>query len=84
MNIGNKYNKTVAQVIMRWLLEQEIVVLAKSIKPERMVENLNVFDFSLSDDDKQKIASLNEGESQFFSHADPKMIKWMASRKLDI
>lgn len=84
MNIGNKYNKTVAQVIIRWLLEQEIVVLAKSIKPERMVENLNVFDFSLSDDDKQKIASLNEGESQFFSHADPKMIKWMASRKLDI
>ncbi|MGG5341529.1 hypothetical protein IGI58_002532 [Enterococcus sp. AZ020] len=83
MNIGNKYNKTVAQVIIRWLLEQEIVVLAKSIKPERMIENLNVFDFSLSDDDKQKIATLNEGESQFFSHADPKMIKWMAGRKLD-
>lgn len=83
MNIGNKYNKTVAQVIIRWLLEQEIVVLAKSIKPERMIENLNVFDFSLSDDDKQKISTLNEGESQFFSHADPKMIKWMASRKLD-
>lgn len=83
MNIGNKYHKTVAQVIIRWLLEQEIVVLAKSIKPERMAENLNVFDFSLSAEDKQEIATLNQGESQFFSHADPKMIKWMASRKLE-
>ena len=82
--IGKKYNKSVAQVIVRWLVEQDIVVLAKSVKPERMAENLDVFDFSLTDEDKAAIATLNEGESQFFSHADPAMIKWMASRKMNI
>ncbi|WP_207695174.1 hypothetical protein DOK67_0001293 [Enterococcus sp. DIV0212c] len=82
--IGNKYHKSVAQVIVRWLIEQEIVVLAKSVKPERMAENLAVFDFELSNEDKAAIATLNEGESQFFSHADPAMIKWMASRKMNV
>ncbi|MGX7150163.1 aldo/keto reductase [Enterococcus ureasiticus] len=82
--IGNKYHKSVAQIIVRWLIEQEIVVLAKSVKPERMAENLAVFDFELSDEDKAAIATLNEGESQFFSHADPAMIKWMASRKMNV
>lgn len=79
--IGKKYNKSVAQVITRWLVEQDIVVLAKSTKPERMVENLDVFDFALTDEDKAQIATLDEGESQFFSHADPNMIKWMAKKK---
>lgn len=83
-NIGKKYHKSVAQVIVRWLIEQEIVVLAKSVKPERMAENLAVFDFTLSEEDKTAIATLNEGESQFFSHADPEMIKWMASRKMNV
>lgn len=82
--IGKKYNKSVAQVILRWLIEQEIVVLAKSVKPERMAENLAIFDFSLSDEDKTEIAALNQGESQFFSHADPNMIRWMAERKMDV
>ncbi|WP_314062227.1 aldo/keto reductase [uncultured Vagococcus sp.] len=82
--IGKKYQKSVAQIISRWLIEQEVVVLAKSVKPERMAENLAVFDFSLTAEDKEAIAGLNEGESQFFSHADPAMIKWMASRKIDL
>lgn len=82
--IGQKYDKSVAQVIVRWLIEQEIIVLAKSVKPERMAENLAVFDFELSEEDKAAIATLNEGESQFFSHADPEMIKWMASRKMNV
>lgn len=82
--IGEKYHKSVAQVIVRWLVEQEIVVLAKSVKPERMAENLAVFDFELTAEDKAAIAKLNEGESQFFSHADPEMIKWMASRKMNV
>lgn len=82
--IAKKYHKSVAQVIIRWLVEQEIVVLSKTVKKERMLENLAVFDFSLTDSDKQAIAELNEGESQFFSHADPEMIKWMASRKLNV
>lgn len=83
-SIAQKYHKSVAQVIIRWLIEQEIEVLSKTVKKERMVENLDVFDFSLTDSDKQAIAELNEGESQFFSHADPEMIKWMASRKLNV
>ena len=82
--IGKEYNKSVAQVIVRWLVEQDIVVLAKSVKPERMAENLDIFDFSLTDEDKAAIATLNKGESQFFSHADPAMIKWMASRIMNI
>lgn len=82
--IGKKYNKSVAQVITRWLVEQDIVVLAKSTKPERMAENLDVFDFALTDEDKAQIANLDEGESQFFSHADPKIIKWLAERKMGV
>lgn len=82
--IGKKYNKSVAQVITRWLVEQDIVVLAKSTKPERMAENLDVFDFALTDDDKAQIATLDDGASQFFSHSDPNMIKWMAERKMNV
>jgi len=82
--IGKKYNKSVAQVITRWLVEQDIVVLAKSTKPERMAENLDVFDFALTDDDKSQIATLDDGASQFFSHSDPSMIKWMAERKMNV
>jgi diketogulonate reductase-like aldo/keto reductase len=81
--IAKKHNKSVAQVIIRWLVEQEVVVLAKSVKPERMRENFNVFDFNLSDEEKKQIATLEQGESQFFSHADPEMIRWMAGRKLN-
>lgn len=84
VTIGKKYNKSVAQVITRWLVEQDIVVLAKSTKPERMAENLDVFDFALTDDDKAQIATLDDGASQFFSHADPNMIKWMAERKMNV
>ncbi|WP_271001698.1 aldo/keto reductase [Listeria seeligeri] len=84
VKIGEKYNKSVAQVILRWLVEQDIITLAKSVKPERMKENLAIFDFELTEEDKNDIAKLNEGESQFFSHSDPEMIRWMASRKLGI
>ncbi|MFJ5766394.1 aldo/keto reductase [Lysinibacillus sp. NPDC093210] len=84
VKIGEKYGKSVAQVITRWLVEQDIIVLAKSVKPERMVENIDVFDFELTMEDKKDIATLNEGESQFFSHADPEMIRWMASRNIDV
>ncbi|MBC1470289.1 aldo/keto reductase [Listeria seeligeri] len=84
IEIAKKYNKSVAQVILRWLVEQDIITLAKTVKPERMKENLAIFDFELTEEDKNDIAKLNEGESQFFSHADPEMIRWMASRKLGI
>ncbi|APB32295.1 aldo/keto reductase [Vagococcus teuberi] len=83
-DIGDKYNKSVAQVIVRWLVEQDILVLTKSVNINRMKENIDVFDFSLSTEDKEKIAELDLSTSQFFSHSDPEMVKWMASRKLGI
>ncbi|MBF2601103.1 aldo/keto reductase [Listeria seeligeri] len=84
IKIAKKYNKSVAQVILRWLVEQDIITLSKTVKPERMKENLAISDFELTEADKNDIATLNEGESQFFSHADPEMIRWMASRKLGV
>lgn len=82
-SIGDKYQKSIAQVIIRWLVEQDVIVLAKSVKPERMAENIDVFDFQLSNEDKAQIAKLELGASQFFSHADPSMVKWMANRKVE-
>lgn len=74
--IGEKYNKSVAQVILRWQLQRGIVVIPKSTHKERMAENLNVFDFALSDTDMQSIAALDTKTSAFFSHQDPAMVEW--------
>lgn len=83
-NIGDKYGKSIAQVVLRWLVEKDIVVLAKSVNPERMKQNLDIFDFELTDEDKAQIATLDSNDSQFFSHADPEMIKALTSRRLDV
>ena len=82
--IGEKYDKTAAQVVLRWLVEQDTVVLAKTVRPERMKENLDVFAFSLDAEDKEKIKSLDQEISQFFDHKDPEIIKNMATRKLGL
>jgi 2,5-diketo-D-gluconate reductase A len=74
--IGAKYNKSVAQVILRWLTERNVVALAKSTHIERMEENFNIFDFELSSDDINKINELDKETSLFFSHYDPNMVKW--------
>jgi len=74
--IGAKYGKTVAQVILRWHLQRGIVIIPKSVHYERMVENFNVFDFELSADDMEKIATLDKKQSAFFSHYDPNMVEW--------
>ena len=73
--IAAKHGKSIAQVVTRWLLERNIVVLAKSTKPERMAENLDVFDFALDDDDKAQIATLDVGKSQIISHTDLAMVR---------
>lgn len=83
-SIGEKYNKSVAQVVLRWLTQRDIVTIPKNVRKERMEENLNIFDFELSEEDMNKIATLNEKESLFFSHRDPEMVKALSSRKLDI
>ncbi len=79
ISIGNKYGKSVAQVILRWLMQRGVVALAKSVHKERMAENINIFDFTLSDDDMSTIATLDKAESLFFSHVDPKMVEWFDS-----
>ena len=76
--IGNKYNKSIAQVILRWLVQRNIVPLAKSVKKTRMQENINIFDFELSDEDMQKISAMDKKESSFFSHYDPATIEMIA------
>jgi 2,5-diketo-D-gluconate reductase A len=82
--IGGKYRKSVGQVILRWLVERRIVSLAKSVRKERMAENLNVFDFQLDEADLARIAKLETGASSFFSHRDPAIVKWMSERRLDV
>lgn len=79
ISIGNKYGKSVAQVILRWLLQRGVVALAKSVHKERMSENINIFDFTLSEEDMSTIATLDKAESLFFSHVDPKMVEWFDS-----
>ena len=74
--IAAKYNKSVAQVILRWELQRGIVVIPKSVHIERMEQNFNVFDFELTDEDMQVMASLDKKQSSFFSHQDPKMVEW--------
>lgn len=73
--IAAKYNKSVAQVILRWHIQRGIIVIPKSTHIERMEENLNVFDFTLSDEDMQTIASLDKNQSSFFSHTDPATVE---------
>lgn len=74
--IGEKYDKTVAQVILRWHLQRGIIIIPKSTHIERMEENFNVFDFELTTEDMNTIATLDKNQSSFFSHTDPNMVEW--------
>ena len=76
IEIGKKYNKSVAQVILRWLTQRNVVALSKSTLIERMRENFNIFDFKLTEEDMNKIKELNTDKSLFFSHYDPNMVEW--------
>ena len=83
-SIAAKHNKSVAQVILRWLVQRGIIALAKSTRKERMIENISVFDFELNMEDMTAIKTLDTKTSSFFDHRDPKMVKWLGERKLDI
>jgi len=83
-SIGRKYNKSVAQVVLRWLTQRGVVAIPKSVRKERMKENLNVFDFDLSTDDMEVIKTLDTKATAFFDHRDPAMVKWLGERKLDV
>lgn len=80
--IGDKYGKTIAQVVVRWLTQRGVIAIPKSVRKERMVENFDVFDFQLSAEDMDAIKSLDTNTSAFFDHRDPAMVKWLGERKL--
>lgn len=84
IEIGQKYQKSPAQVILRWLLQRQIVVIPKTVTESRIIENMQVFDFQLSETEMTQIKSLDRGESQFFDHRDPEMLRQIVQRKLDI
>jgi 2,5-diketo-D-gluconate reductase A len=78
-SIAGKYNKSVAQVILRWLTQRGVVAIPKSVRKERMAENFPIFDFELSPEDMAAIASLDTKQSAFFDHRDPEMVKWIST-----
>ena len=82
-SIGKKYNKSIAQVILRWLTQRGIVAIPKSVRRERMEENFNIFDFELSEEDMGTIKTLDTKTTSFFDHRDPAMVKWLGERKLN-
>ena len=84
LSIAGKYKKSVAQVILRWLTQRKIVAIPKSVRKERIAENFNIFDFELSAEDMDSLVALDTKKSLFFDHRDPAMVKWLATRKLDI
>jgi diketogulonate reductase-like aldo/keto reductase len=79
-SVGAKHGKSIAQVILRWLVQRGVVVIPKSVRKERMAENLAVFDFELDGAEMDTIVALDTKTSSFFDHRDPAMVKWLATR----
>jgi 2,5-diketo-D-gluconate reductase A len=80
VGLGKKYQKSVAQIILRWLTQRGVVVIPKSVSPARIAENINVFDFELTSEDMGAIATLDTKASVFFDHRDPAIVKWIGER----
>ncbi|MCR2811205.1 MULTISPECIES: aldo/keto reductase [unclassified Microbacterium] len=80
--IGAGHGKSVAQVVLRWLIQRDVVVIPKTVSPERMAQNLDVFDFTLSEQDMAAIGTLDEAASQFFDHRDPEMVRRLSASRL--
>jgi 2,5-diketo-D-gluconate reductase A len=83
-SIGKKHNKSIAQVILRWLTQRSVVAIPKSVRKERIEENFSIFDFELSAEDMEAIKTLDTKTSSFFDHHDPAMVKWLGERKLAV
>ena len=81
--IANKHGKKIGQVVLRRLVQRGVVALVKSVRKERMAENLNSLDFELSNEEMEQIKTLDSNTSAFFDHRDPKMVKWLGERKLN-
>ncbi|RDC65048.1 aldo/keto reductase [Adhaeribacter pallidiroseus] len=84
LSIGEKYDKSIAQVVLRWLTQRGVVAIPKSVRKERMEENFSIFDFQLSEEDMEAIKALDSKTSSFFDHRDPAMVKWLGERKLEV
>ena len=84
LQVAAKHKKSVAQIILRWLSQRGIVVLSKSVRKERMIENISLLDFELSAEDLAAITTLDTKTSSFFDHRDPERVKWLGERKLDV
>ncbi|WHU02507.1 aldo/keto reductase [Sphingomonas sp. NIBR02145] len=80
--IGDKHGKSIAQVVLHWLIQRGIVAIPKSVRKERMAENFAIFDFALDAEDIARIGALDQKASSFFDHRDPAMVKWLGTRKL--
>lgn len=83
-SIAEKHNKSVAQIVLRWLVQREIVVIPKSIRKERIIENFNIFDFALSEEDMGQISALDTGESLFLSYHDPGVAQMMGNWRVEL
>lgn len=82
--IGKHYGKSTGQVVLRWLWQRGIVSLAKTVRKERMAENIAITDFALTDEEMVRITALDTATSAFFSHRDPAIVEWLANRTLDV
>jgi diketogulonate reductase-like aldo/keto reductase len=82
--IAASHGKSIAQVVLRWLIQRGVVAIPKSVRKERMAENFAIWDFELGQDEMDRIATLDTACSQFFSHQDPQMVRWLGTRKLDL
>lgn len=83
LSVAGKYGKSVAQIILRWLTQRNVVVIPKSVRKERIEENFRVFDFELSREDMDVIVALDTKQSLFFDHRDPAMVKFLGEFKLE-
>ncbi|KRE80869.1 aldo/keto reductase [Arthrobacter sp. Soil762] len=81
--VAEEHDKSVAQVVLRWLIQRGVVAIPKSVRPERMAENLAVFDFAITEEQMSRIAALDAGTSLFFDHRDPAMVTWLGGRRID-
>ena len=80
-SIAKNHGKSIAQIVVRWLMQRNIVAIPKSIRKERMAENFAIFDFELTEQEMQDIVALDQKKSSFFDHRDPAMVKWLSNYK---
>ena len=82
--VAQAHGKSIGQVVLRWLAQRGVASVAKSVRPERMVENQAIWDFELSEAEMRQITAMDTATSAFFSHRDPERIKWLAGREMDV